>query len=46
MEQSDLNTNDLGLPKMIDVFKNYEKFGCIKLKNNYRSPVCELADKM
>ncbi len=46
LEQSDLNTSDLGLPKMIDVFKNYEKFGCIKLKNNYRSPVCELADKM
>lgn len=46
LEQSDLNTSDLGLPKMIDVFKNYEKFGCIKLKNNYRSPICELADKM
>lgn len=46
LEQSDLKTNDLGLPKMIDIFKNYEKFGYIKLKNNYRNPICELADKM
>jgi len=46
LEQSDLKTNDLGLPKMIDVFKNYDKFGYIKLKNNYRSPICELADRL
>lgn len=46
LEQSDLRTSDLGLPKMIDIFKGYEKFGHIKLKNNYRSTICELADKM
>lgn len=29
---------------MIDVFKDYKCFGCVKLKNNYRSEIGELAD--
>ena len=29
---------------MIDVFKDYKSFGCVKLKNNYRSEIGELAD--
>ena len=28
----------------IDVFKDYKSFGCVKLKNNYRSEIGELAD--
>ena len=46
LEQSDLKTNDIGIFKMIDVFKGHKGFGCVKLKNNYRSEFCELADKM
>lgn len=46
LEQSDINCTRLGIDKMIDVFKGHDKFGCVKLKNNYRNPLCELADKM
>ena len=46
LEQSDINCGQLGLDRMIEVFKGYEKFGCVKLKNSYRSPICELADKL
>jgi predicted ribonuclease YlaK len=45
-EQTDVNMNQSGMQRVIDVFKGYEKFGCIKLKNNYRSPICELADRL
>jgi predicted ribonuclease YlaK len=45
-EQSDVNLNQSGMQRIIDVFKGYEKFGCIKLKNNYRSNICELADRL
>ena len=31
---------------MIDVFKDNDCFGCIKLKNSYRSTVTTIADKM
>jgi PhoH-like ATPase len=43
--QSDINRVS-GLYKMIDVFKGYEKFGMVCLKNTYRSKACELADLM
>jgi len=46
IEQSDINRGQLGIERMIDVFKGYEKFGCVKLKNNYRNSICELADQM
>ena len=32
--------------RLIDVFKGNESFGCVKLKNNYRSKLSELADLM
>lgn len=43
IEQHDSN-REIGLLKMIDVFKDYKSFGCVKLKNNYRSEIGELAD--
>ena len=43
IEQHDSN-REIGLFKMIDIFKNYKSFGCVKLKNNYRSEIGELAD--
>lgn len=46
LEQSDINCGQLGISRMIEIFKGYKSFGCVKLKNNYRSEVCELADKM
>ena len=45
LEQHDTN-RDIGLFKMIDVFKGHECFGCVKLKNNYRSAIGELADML
>ena len=43
IEQHD-SYREIGLYKMIDVFKGYKSFGCVKLKNNYRSEIGELAD--
>lgn len=43
IEQHDSN-REIGLFKMIDVFKGHKSFGCVKLKNNYRSEIGELAD--
>lgn len=45
IEQHD-NNREVGLLKMIDVFKGYKSFGCVKLKNNYRSEIGELADML
>ena len=45
IEQHD-NNREVGLLKMIEVFKGYKSFGCIKLKNNYRSEIGELADRL
>lgn len=46
IEQKDTNISDMGITRLIDVFKGNSKFGCIKLKNNYRGELTELADKM
>lgn len=46
LEQTDVNVSQSGMERMIDVFKGNDCFGCIKLKNNYRSAVTTLADKM
>lgn len=46
IEQKDTNPSDSGMNRMIDVFKGHHSFGCLKLKNNYRSELCDLADKM
>ena len=46
LEQKDTNINASGILKVIKVFSGNSKFGCIKLKNNYRSEMCELADKL
>lgn len=43
LEQCD-TSRSVGLFKMIDIFKGHKCFGCIKLKNNYRSEISELAD--
>ena len=45
IEQHD-NNREVGLLKMIEVFKGYKSFGCVKLKNNYRSEIGELADRL
>lgn len=45
VEQHDTH-REIGLFKMIDVFKGHKSFGCVKLKNNYRSELGELADKL
>lgn len=45
LEQSDIN-REAGLFKMIDIFKGCKKFGCVKLKNNYRNEISELTDKL
>ena len=46
LEQSDLTNRSIGMTRMIDVFKGHPKFGIVKLKNNYRSELCSLADEM
>lgn len=46
IEQKDTNVNQLGIQRLIEVFKGHPKFGCVKLKNNYRGELTELADKM
>ena len=46
IEQKDTNIQNVGINRLIDIFKGYKSFGCVKLKNNYRSELSELADKM
>lgn len=46
IEQKDVNIENLGIKRLIEVFKGHPKFGCIKLKNNYRGELTELADMM
>ena len=46
VEQKDTNIATTGISRLIEVFKGHPKFGCIKLKNNYRGELTELADKM
>lgn len=46
LEQTDVNISQSGMERMIDVFKGEDCFGCLKLKNNYRSSVTTIADKM
>lgn len=46
IEQKDTNIIQLGINRLIEVFKGHSKFGCVKLKNNYRGELTELADKM
>lgn len=46
LEQTDVNISQSGMERMIDVFKDNDCFGCIKLKNSYRSTVTTIADKM
>lgn len=46
IEQKDTNIATTGISRLIEVFKGHPKFGCIKLKNNYRGELTELADKM
>ena len=46
IEQTDVNISQSGMERAIEVFKGHECFGCIKLKNNYRSSITTLADKM
>ena len=46
IEQKDTNIQALGMNRLIEVFKGHPKFGCVKLKNNYRGELTELADKM
>lgn len=46
VEQTDKNLSTIGINRMIDVFKGYSCFGCVKLKNNYRNEISDLADLM
>lgn len=46
IEQKDTNIQNVGMNRLIDVFKGHKSFGCVKLKNNYRSELSELADLM
>lgn len=46
IEQKDTNIQNTGINRMLDVFKGNRHFGCVKLKNNYRSELSELADLM
>lgn len=46
LEQRDLRSNspqDNGMQRAIEVFKDTKYFSCVKLKNTYRSPMCEIA---
>ena len=43
IEQHDSN-REIGLYRMIDIFKGHKTFGCVKLKTNYRDEIGELAD--
>lgn len=45
IEQCD-TARGVGLFKALDVYKGYHRFGCVKLKNNYRDEIGELADKI
>lgn len=46
IEQKDTNIQDVGIHRLIEVFKGNKSFGCVKLKNNYRSKLSELADQL
>lgn len=46
IEQKDTAIQNIGINRLIDVFKGHKSFGCVKLKNNYRSELSELADLM
>lgn len=50
LEQKDLRNNynpkDNGMQRAIEVFKGTQYFSCVKLKNTYRSPMCELAQQI
>lgn len=46
IEQKDVNLTESGIMRLIEVFKGHSKFGCVKLKNNYRGELTELADKL
>ena len=46
IEQKDTNIQNVGINRLIDVFKGHKSFWCVKLKNNYRSELSELADLM
>ncbi len=46
IEQKDTKIQDVGINRLIEVFKGNENFGCVKLKNNYRSKLSELADRL
>jgi len=45
LEQRDTD-RECGMARMIEIFKGNKNFGCIKLKNNYRNELSELADSM
>lgn len=46
IEQKDTIIQNVGINRLIDVFKGHKSFGCVKLKNNYRSELSDLADMM
>jgi predicted ribonuclease YlaK len=49
LEQQDIRNcslNENGMMRAIEVFKGTNYFSCIKLKNTYRSPISEIAQKI
>lgn len=45
LDQRDVD-RECGIFRLIEVFKGHKSFGCVKLKNNYRNEIGELADKL
>lgn len=46
LEQTDIHTPVNGMDKLIDVFKGDKSFGCVKLEQNHRSHIGDLAQKI
>lgn len=46
IEQKDTKVQQIGMKRLIDVFRGHESFGCVKLRNSYRSELTALADLM
>lgn len=46
IRQSDINMPVSGMKRLMNVFAGNKNFGCIKLKHNYRSEICAVADEI
>lgn len=46
LEQTDINSLVNGMDRLIEVFKGTEYFSCVKLLQNHRNPIGEIAQKI